>query len=153
MRGELHITPEPETYGTACPPRLAVSFGRGRRELTVVAELHEDSFVDRVRLRAALEEFRGWGWRVAVADVADCAEAVEAMGWVRPDYVQVDLARPGRAVPTPGVRRVLDAADTGAAAVIALGVDSERDRACAVALGATFGRGRHLGPPGPLPPF
>jgi hypothetical protein len=27
----VHLTPEPETFGGACPPRLAVAFGRGRR--------------------------------------------------------------------------------------------------------------------------
>src|SRR5438270_9289617 len=60
MRTELHLTPEPETFESACPPRLAASWARGRRELRVVAELHADSFVDPRALRAALEEMRTW---------------------------------------------------------------------------------------------
>jgi hypothetical protein len=49
----LHITPEPDTFVSACPPRLAVSFGRGRRALSVAAELHEDAFTDIGRLRTS----------------------------------------------------------------------------------------------------
>src|SRR5215831_19376736 len=65
---ELHLTPEPETFGSLCPPRLAGSFSRGRRELRVVAELHADAFSRQDALRGALEEMRSWGWRFAVSD-------------------------------------------------------------------------------------
>lgn len=142
----LHITPEPETYAGVCPPRLAVPFGRGRRALAVGAELHDDAFADIGRLRAAVEEFRGWGWRIVLADVADVPEATRAMTWLAPDMVQVDLSRPDR----PGsaaVRRVLANAAEAGAEVMALGVDSALRRAEALELGATLGRGSLLGRP------
>jgi EAL domain-containing protein (putative c-di-GMP-specific phosphodiesterase class I) len=145
----LHITPEPETFDSPCPPRLTVSFGRGRRELAVAAELHQNAFADVGRLRAAVDEYRGWGWSIVLADVADAPEAVRALSWLTPDVVQVDLSVPGRGV-SPAVRRfVVGAADIGAD-VMALGVDSQKLRAEAVALGATFGRGNVFGAPGPL---
>ena len=71
--GELHLTPEPETFGGACPPRLAVSWLRGRRALSVCAELHADAFDDEARLVAAVEEMQGWGWQVVYADVVGSA--------------------------------------------------------------------------------
>ena len=145
----LHITPEPETFGSACPPRLALSFGAGRRALTVVAELHDDAFVDPDRLRAAVEEYRGWGWRIALADVTGEPGVEEALPWLAPDVVQVDLDRPLRAS-DPAVRALVGAALDRGAEVMALGVDSARRRDEAIGLGASTGRGLHLGAPGLL---
>jgi EAL domain-containing protein (putative c-di-GMP-specific phosphodiesterase class I) len=146
----LHITPEPETFVSPCPPRLAVSFGRGRRALSVAAEIHDDSFADLGRLRSALEEFRGWGWSIVLADVSDSPEATQAMSWLCPDVVQVDLSVPGRDQ-SPAVRRLLAAAGDSGAEVMALGVDSPQRRDVAVGLGATLARGKLLGAPGPQP--
>jgi EAL domain-containing protein (putative c-di-GMP-specific phosphodiesterase class I) len=145
----LHITPEPETFTGLCPPRLAVAFARGRRELSVAAELHDDAFADTGRLRAAVEEYRGWGWSIVLADVADVPEATRAMSWLRPDIVQVDLSLPARAT-SPAVRRLLATAAEIGADVMALGVDSPLRRAEAMQLGATLGRGSLLGSPGAL---
>ncbi len=150
---ELHLTPEPETFGTACPPRFASSVSRGRRELTVAAEIHADSFGAGVALDQGLREIREWGWRVVLADVADDPAAVDGAAAVRPDIVQIDLRLPRRspgALPL-GARRLLSlAADTGAQ-VMALGVDSEAARAVAVDLGCVLARGALFGRPGALP--
>lgn len=146
----LHITPEPETFASPCPPRLAVAFGRGRRALAVAAELHDDAFDDEARLRAAVDEFRGWGWSIVLADVADHPAAVRATPWLRPDVVQVDLSRPDRAA-SPAVRRALVTAAESGAQVMALGVDSPLRRAQALEMGAALGRGTLLGTPVPLP--
>ena len=94
---ELHLTPEPETFGTACPPRFAAAIARGRRELTVAAEVHADSFGAGVALEQGLREIREWGWRVVIADVADDHTAVDGAASIRPDIVQIDLRLPGRA--------------------------------------------------------
>ncbi|HEX3907502.1 MAG TPA: EAL domain-containing protein [Mycobacteriales bacterium] len=150
---ELHLTPEPETFGTACPPRFAASVSRGRRELTVAAELHADSFGPGVTLNQGLSEIREWGWRVVLADVADDPAAVDGAAAVGPDIVQIDLRLPRRspgALPL-GSRRLLSmAADTGAQ-VMALGVDTEAARAVALDLGCVLARGALFGRPGPLP--
>lgn len=147
----LHITPEPETFTSVCPPRLAIAFGRGRRLLAVAAELHEDAFADIGRLQAAVDEYRAWGWSIVLADVADVPEATRAMSWLHPDIVQVDLSVPGRSASAAVRRTIATATETGAA-VMALGVDSMLQRAEAVEVGATLGRGTLLGTPGPLPP-
>ncbi len=144
---ELHLTPEPETFGAACPPRLAVSWLRGRRALSVCAELHADAFEDERRLLGAVDEMRGWGWQIVYADVATspCAErALALVGHIRPAYVHVDLAVPGRAT-DPAVSRALDAAVDVGASVIALGLDTSARLEQAIALGATFGRGAVIG--------
>jgi EAL domain-containing protein (putative c-di-GMP-specific phosphodiesterase class I) len=145
----LHITPEPETFVSVCPPRLAVSFARGRQALSVAAEIHDDSFADVGRLRSAVHEFREWGWSIVLADVSDVPEATRAMSWLNPDMVQVDLSVPGRAG-SPAVRRAVATALECGAEVMALGVDSGVKRGEAVELGATLGRGSLLGAPGPL---
>ncbi len=146
----LHITPEPDTFVSACPPRLAVSFGRGRRALAVAAEIHDDSFADVGRLRSALAEFREWGWAIVLADLSDSPEATRAMSWLTPDIVQVDLSVPGRDQ-SPAVRRLLATAEECGAEVMALGVDSPLRRSVAVELGATLARGKLIGAPGPHP--
>lgn len=149
-RETLHLTPEPQTYLTACPPRLAVSFGRGRRELDVVAEVHADALADLGLLGQAVDEMRDWGWRIVLADLADEADGLRAVGLVRPEIVQVDLSR-RRGTSSAAVARYVDEARAVGAEVMALGVDMPSRRAEAVALGATTGRGLVLGAPGPLP--
>lgn len=150
---ELHLTPEPETFGTACPPRFAGSVARGRRELAVAAELHADSFGPGVALDQGLREIREWGWRVVLADVADDETAVRGAYGIRPDVVQLDLRLPGRRPGTlpAGAQRLLSMASDTGAQVMALGVDSEAARGLAVDLGCVLARGALFGRPGPLP--
>ena len=153
MQGELHLTPEPETFGAACPPRLAVAWLRGRRALGICAELHADAFADERRLLSAVEEMQGWGWQVVYADVAGSpydATALRLLPRLRPAYVQVDLATAGRAQ-DPGVARALEAGSAAGAQVMALGVDSPAQLDAALALGATYGRGGLLGRAVPVP--
>jgi EAL domain-containing protein (putative c-di-GMP-specific phosphodiesterase class I) len=150
---ELHLTPEPETFGTLCPPRLAAAFGRAKRELTVAAEIHAATFADPELVRRGAAEVREWGWLVVAADVADDAAALEQVAQLRPDVVQVDLSLPGRTADPahPGVRRLLAVAAESGARVMALGVDSPSAVTTARALGCTEGRGSALGEAAPLP--
>jgi EAL domain-containing protein (putative c-di-GMP-specific phosphodiesterase class I) len=150
VRETVHLTPEPQTYLSPCPPRLAVSVGRGRRELAVAAEVHDDGLADLGLLDRAVAEMRGWGWQIVLADVADERDALHAVDLVRPDVVQVDLSRAGRRS-SAAVAAFLEAGRSVGAEVMALGIDSAGQRAEATALGATVGRGLLLGTPGPLP--
>ena len=150
LRTELHLTPEPETFGSPCPPRLAASFGRGRRELEVVAELHDDAFADERALRSALDEMRAWGWRFAVADLSDRRAVHDALSWVAPAYVHVDVSA-GPAAVTPAGRAWARAALDAGAELMAVGVDRPASRDAATGLGATCGRGVLLGEPADLP--
>lgn len=147
---EVHLTPEPETFNSPCPPRMATAFGRGRRALTVGAEIQEYGFAH-PGLEAAVTEWRGWGWKVVVADIGHLYDAalLRRLDVLRPDVVQVDLARPGRES-DPGVREILTWATGAGVDIHALAVDTQVRREQALALGAVAGRGRLLGAPGPL---
>jgi len=150
---ELHLTPEPETYGTACPPRLAGIMSRASRELSMAAEVHAEAFEHGVNLETGLSEIKSWGWKVVVADMVDYPELHYRAAEIRPDVVQIDLRRPGRAVSDEdhGVRQVCELARKTGAVLMALGVDTPGDRERAIALGAGYGRGDLYGVPGPLP--
>ncbi len=151
--GELHLTPEPETFGAPCPPRLAVSVLRGRRALTVCAELHADGFDDEARLLAAADEMASWGWHLVYADLVGgtaAATALRLADRLRPAYVQLDLSVPGRAT-DPRTREWLDAAAEVGASVMALGVDTQAALETALALGAVYGRGTLVGRTSPRP--
>lgn len=149
---ELWITPEPETYDSPCPPRLATSWGRGRRTVPVAAEVPAHAFSDMASLRRGIAEFREWGWRIVADDVADVPGALALLDEVRPDVVKVDLDKPGRhSVPSENVHALVSWAERSGAALVALGVDSDQRRSVARDLGCTLGRGRLLGAPGPIP--
>ncbi len=147
---EIHLTPEPETFGAPCPPRLATSFNRGRRTLKVAAEVH-DYGLEHPGLDAAVTEWRGWGWRVVVSDVAHVQDLdlLRRLERLRPDAVQVDLNLPGREH-DPKVGQILGWAKENGVEIHALGVDNEVRREQAIALGAVVGRGRLLGAPAGL---
>ena len=152
VEAELWITPEPETYRSPCPPRLATSFGRGRRGLRVAAEVPAVAFGAPEAMLAGVAEFRGWGWRIVADDVADVPDGLALLDEVRPDVVKLDLDRPGRhpGAASDQVLALLDWAARYGVPLVAIGVDSEARRTAAIELGATLGRGRALGNPGPL---
>jgi EAL domain-containing protein (putative c-di-GMP-specific phosphodiesterase class I) len=143
--GELHLTPEPETFGAACPPRLTEIWFKGRRELDVVAELHGDAFMQLDALRRACDEMRGWGWRFAVADLADAPTIVDHLAWVRPAYVEVDLTDIRR-LDAPSVRAWVKAGRAAGATVLAVNVDSDAALTAARAGGADYARSTHDAP-------
>ena len=153
LKAQVWLTPEPEAYGTACPPRLIGSFGRGRRELSVVAEVPADAFEDRGKLLDAMAEYRGWGWKIAARDPGDLPDVADRLDELRPDIVLVDLSLPGRSAvaPAAGVRRMVEWASANGATISALGVDTPARRTDAEGLGVTLARGRLLGDPGRLP--
>lgn len=150
---EMWITPEPETYRSPCPPRLATSWSRGRRAVRGAAEVPAHAFAAPDAMLAGVDEFRSWGWRVVADDVADVPRGLELLDQVRPDVLKLDLDRPGRhpGAASDPVRAMLDLAARRSIPVMALGVDTEARRTAAQELGATLGRGRVLGLPGPLP--
>jgi EAL domain-containing protein (putative c-di-GMP-specific phosphodiesterase class I) len=152
VTGELHLTPEPETFGSVCPPRLAVPVLRGRRALSVCAELHADAF-SADRLLAAADEMRSWGWQLVYADLLGSPAADAALrlaSRLRPAYMQIDLALPGRAN-GPALAAWVDVAAQVGAQVMVLGVDTQAALDRGIALGATYGRGSLVGRPSTRP--
>ncbi|HVY09930.1 MAG TPA: EAL domain-containing protein [Mycobacteriales bacterium] len=150
---ELHLTPEPETYLTPCPPRLSATVAQGNRELRISAEVHEDAFAPEISLAKGIEEIRSWGWRIVLADVADHDHALAKAASIRPDVVQFDLRLAGRADSDEhhGVRRLRAIAEESGAAIMAVGVDSPSARERAARMGATLARGDDFGVTGALP--
>jgi EAL domain-containing protein (putative c-di-GMP-specific phosphodiesterase class I) len=149
----LHLTPEPETFGTPCAPRFARVMSQANRELTITAEIHAEAFAAGVALDAGVAEIRQWGWRIVLADIADDDVALRRAAQISPDLVQLDLRLAGRAPGQDhhGVRRLLAIAAESGAQIMALGVDSPRLRDLAVDRGASVARGGVFGQPGPLP--
>jgi EAL domain-containing protein (putative c-di-GMP-specific phosphodiesterase class I) len=149
---ELHLTPEPETFGRPSPPRFAPLSSRANRELRIAAEIHAEAFAPDVALDAGVAEIRSWGWKVVLADIADDAVALDRADTLSPDMVQVDLRLPGReSDESHGVRRLIEIATEANAQVMALGVDVPSRLERAQQLGATLVRGHLFGHPGPLP--
>jgi EAL domain-containing protein (putative c-di-GMP-specific phosphodiesterase class I) len=150
---ELQLTPEPETYGTLCPPRLAAGFARAKATLRVGAEVHASAFDGRYDPAKGVAEVRSWGWRVIVADLSDHPAALERVAALSPDVVQVDVSRPGvgAGAPGSGLGRLLTVAAEAGAELMAVGVDDAAAKARAIALGCRTGRGAFLGRPAQLP--
>jgi EAL domain-containing protein (putative c-di-GMP-specific phosphodiesterase class I) len=148
----LHLTPEPETYLTTCPPRLTGTVARGNRELRIFAEVHEDAFGPDIALTAGIAEIRGWGWQIILADVADDERALRRAAELTPDIVQFDLRRAGRADSDEhhGVRRLREIAEQSGAVIMAVGVNTPSARERATRLGATLARGEDFGQAGAL---
>ena len=149
---ELHLTPEPETFGTMCPPRLAGLVSRARRELRIAAEIHAETFADPTRLRGGVAEIRDWGWRVVVADIGDDPAALEQAGRLHPDVVQIDYAAADRlaTAPAAGVRRLQALAAADGAQLMAINADTPAARDAALAHGCVIARGGQFGAPGDL---
>jgi EAL domain-containing protein (putative c-di-GMP-specific phosphodiesterase class I) len=149
---ELHVTPEPETFGTPCPPRFAGTMSRARKKLSMAAEIHAEAFSPGVRLDAGIEEVRSWGWTVVLADIADDERALARAASISPDVVQIDLRLAGRGESDEhhGVQRLLGLVEQCGATLMALGVDAPSAQDRAVALGARLARGDLYGEPGPL---
>jgi EAL domain-containing protein (putative c-di-GMP-specific phosphodiesterase class I) len=106
---------------------------------------------DLLRVAATLHEL---GWEVALDDVGANDAGVALLPVLRPDVVKLDM---GLLAPrlSRGQRVVLRAVEayvaaTGAA-VVAEGIESQAHLDRARALGADWGQGWLLGPPGPLP--
>jgi hypothetical protein len=141
LEGELHLRPDPTTYGSPCPPRLAVPFLQGRRALAVVAELPAAAFHDPRRTRAAVTQMREWGWQFCYPDLSGQPEervALDLLEFVRPAYVQLEVAGPRTS------SLVAPARDLGAS-VLAVGVDSAAALDHAARAGARWAHGDLIG--------
>ncbi len=90
---------------------------------------------------------RAGAGRSSYADVVGSsteATALRLLPRLRPAYVQVDLAAPGRATDA-AVRRFVESGTEHGAQIMALGVDTTARLDEALGLGAAYGRGQLLG--------
>ncbi|MGA9870581.1 MAG: EAL domain-containing protein [Rhodococcus sp. (in: high G+C Gram-positive bacteria)] len=139
----LYLNYEPS--GTADAARIEAHLDAIGRDTDVVLEMTERGLdADPSRLRSVVRSARRRGFAIALDDVGSNPDTVKALTVVEPDIIKLDasiLRRP-RSLRTArvmwAVRRYVAA--TGAV-MLAEGIESNRDRARAVALGATLGQG------------
>jgi hypothetical protein len=97
---------------------------------------------------------RELGARIALDDVGALPESLAFLPVVRPDVVKLDL-RLVREHDSLEIAQITNAvrayAEQSGAAVVAEGVETERDHEVALSLGATLGQGWLYGRPGALP--
>ena len=151
----LFVNVEPESLGAECPADLLPDLGRAEAVLRVFVEVNDRALaVDPAGLLAAADRARAMGWGIAIDDVGSGRQAITTMPVVHADLVKVDL-------------HLLRAADQADAAAVLLAtlrhvertgaslcverIETEEDLRWATSIGATYGQGRHLGAPAPMP--
>ena len=156
----LFLNLEPRGIGRELPEHVSRPWERAREAalaagLDVVIELTERSLLDDPHTMLwSVREMRALGARIALDDVGAEPESLAFLPLVRPDIVKLDL----RLVQDHGSLEIAEitnavrayAEQTGAA-VVAEGIETERDHDVALSLGGTLGQGWLYGRPGPLP--
>jgi EAL domain-containing protein (putative c-di-GMP-specific phosphodiesterase class I) len=142
----IHIKPSYAAYGTVAPPRLAVAFSRARSSVKVVAEVHEGVLDQPSKMNVGVEEFRRWGWDLAVGDLSERQDAGSLLQRIKPTVATVDLSTPGRST-SDAVKRYVDTAQRLGIDVLAIGVDSPLRKGEAQTLGVALARGKAIGEP------
>ena len=148
----LFLNTEPEVLGSSCPDDLLVDWVGGTDELSVVVEVTERALVHGPRrLIAAVDELRHLGCEIALDDVGANAASVALLPLIEPDVVKLDAALLRRA--DAATLRVVDRyVECTGAALVAEGIETERDRSTALALGARWGQGYLFARPRELAP-
>lgn len=150
----LFVNTEPEVLGTLCPEDLLSDWVGGTGELEIVVELTERALVHGPRrLLAAVEELRTFGCEIALDDIGSNAASVALLPLIEPDVVKMDatlLSPSGDEAALAALRAVASYVERSGAVVVAEGIESEADRARAVALGAHWAQGFLFARPRPL---
>ena len=150
----LFLNTEPEVLGSTCPADLLEDWVDGAGELSVVVEVTERALVHGPRrLLEAVDELRDLGCEIALDDVGSNEASVALLPLVEPDVVKLDaglLRRARGAMPLATLRAVSRYVERSSAVVIAEGIETDRDRATAVSLGAQWGQGYLFARPRPL---
>jgi hypothetical protein len=155
----LFLNVEPSTFGSSCPPDLAAPLASAlARHPRVVLEITERSITkDPAGMLGAVEDARRDGIGVAIDDVGAEPASLVMMPLVRPDVIKLDLALiqagPNLAVARTATAVMAESERTGAA-ILAEGIETERQLRVAQAMGATLGQGWYFGgaEPAPAPP-
>lgn len=144
----LFLNADVGTLDGSSPDRPSTRF-------TLLVEVSERALIARPEaMLRALTRLRSAGWGIALDDVGADSRSLALMSILYPDVIKLDLRLLGRRSPEDLARIVTAVgaeAERRRAAVLAEGIDSEEQLACARAFGATLGQGYLLGTPGPLP--
>ncbi len=151
----VFVNAEPESLGPECPADLRADIGRAEAQLRVFVEVNDNALVaDPAGLVAAVDRARSMGWGVAVDDVGARRGTVVLLPVLHADVVKIVVGLLQNASPFDSAALVTSAlrhAERTGAAICVERIESEESLTWAQAIGATYGQGNHLAPPGPLP--
>jgi EAL domain-containing protein (putative c-di-GMP-specific phosphodiesterase class I) len=153
----VNMEPEAVSLGAADADPAPELWLRAEQALTVAVELPAGALRARPRvLVRAADACRDRGWTVVLDDVGADRDSLALLPLVAPDAIKLDLraARAGGAA-APALADVAAAVwsqqERTGAAIIAEGIESERQLEQARGIGATLGQGWLWGRPGALP--
>ena len=150
----LFVNTEPDSLSTACPADLLSVVTQAEARLRVFVEVNDrDLTADPAGLLAAVDRARAMSWGIAVDDVGSSRAPVAMLPVLRADAVKLDLGLLRKAAPDSSSAIVLAALryveETGAALCVER-IENKDDLHWARAIGAVYGQGYHIAPPGPL---
>lgn len=150
----IFVNVEPGSLGAECPEDLRTVVSQAESLLRVFVEVNDRAITtDPAALLAAVDRAREMGWGVAIDDVGSSRAPIPMLPVTGADMVKVDLSLLRAAEPADRSAILLSALQhveqTGASLCVER-IEDEDDLRWAIALGARYGQGRHLGMPGPL---
>lgn len=147
----LFVNAEPEALGEPGEEQHWRSFG----DLRCYTEVTERALMHRpAELLRSIDRIREQDWGVALDDIGAAPESLGLMPLLRPDVLKLDmrlLAQRPDWVTSNVVHAVMAQAEETGAAVVAEGIEDERQLDLARGYGAQLGQGYLLGRPAPLP--
>lgn len=156
----LLVSMEPEALAVPCPRDLTGVVSIAESRLRVFVGINEREFAeDPGGLIAAADRAVDAGWGIAVEDVGASRAPLALLPVVGADLIVLDLrllAQRSEDDAAAITLAVMQQRELTGAALHTLGIDSPEAAQWAQALGATYGRGTHVGAPltlsEPLPP-
>jgi EAL domain-containing protein (putative c-di-GMP-specific phosphodiesterase class I) len=151
----LFVNIEPSVLSTPWPQRLEPLLEQARTRLQVVVEITErDLVADPAGLLAAVRRIRQAGWGVALDDIGADPASLTLLPFLEPDVIKLDL-RLVQDHTGPDVAGIVNAvaaqAERTDALILAEGIETDRHRQIARAMGARLGQGWLFGRPAALP--
>lgn len=151
----LFVNVLPVALQRSTPAALADVAALAQEQLRVVVEVTETDVLTRpAELLALASRVRRRGFGLAVDDVGVNPESLSLLPLLRPDVIKLDrsiLTAPPTAATGRVLGAVLAAAESTGAAILAEGIETDRDDHVARTLGASYGQGWLHGRPAPLP--
>ena len=145
----LFVTMEPEALAVPCPLDLAGIVSVAESRLRVFVGINERELaLDPGGLLAAADRAVDVGWGIAIEDVGASRAPLALLPVVGADLITLDLRLLVQRTDDDAAAitlAVLQQVELTGAALLVEGVESEGDLQWARVLGATYGRGSHLG--------
>lgn len=150
----LFLNAAAEVLGSTCPDELVDDWSGATDHVGVVVGVTEHALVHGAgRLLDAVAELREMGCEIALDDVGANDTSVALLPLVEPDVVKLDgtmLRPPYRRAGRASLHAVERYVERTGALLVAEGIETDRDCATALALGATWGQGFLFDRPAPL---